>query len=150
MLPVAPIILCHAHPPIYDNAVIQLISCSRINIFILSLHLILEPANLYEFGNKRPSVDRCRTKLLERRDMRRSSVSFMLRETILRIIFIVLLHHMVPGHLCEDAGCRDRNALRVALDDRHLGIATPGIVTASFKRTCGTGSSFEMACRIAS
>ncbi len=74
----------------------------------------------------------------------------MLRETILRIFLIVLLHHMVSGHLCEDAGRSDRNALRVALDDRHLGNRNAGIVTASFKRTCGTGSSFEMACRIAS
>ena len=49
-----------------------------------------------------------------------SSVSLMLCEPILRVLLIILFHHVVPGDLCEDARRRDGNALRIALDDRHL------------------------------
>lgn len=49
------------------------------------------------------------------------SISFVPRETVVRINFVIFLHHPVARNFCHDAGGGDRGAFGVASDHRLLG-----------------------------
>ena len=72
-------------------------------------------------GLEGAAVNRARAVLLERLDVLRRAVALVLREAVLRVDLVVLVHEAVTRDLRDDRGRRNRGGLRIALDDRLRG-----------------------------
>ena len=106
--------------------------------------------NLYEMCNKTCPVDRCWSIFLKSRNMFCRAIPFIRCKTIFRHSLVIFHHQTVSRNFCYNTCSRNRCALGTPLNDRHLRILIPGIVTASFRRSCGITASLLTACGIAS